>query len=112
MHPVNCPEHIISVEADLAIITCNSFHNKVLFDNSKVKEIIKLPTISIEDKDIDIISETKKGIRSNIDNAIIKLNEAKKRHDELEKYYIEAMDFIEVERVKNKMIQKIDQLVV
>jgi len=53
----------------------------------------------------------KKDMKSNIDKAITALKHAKAMHDDLENYYVDAMDFSGVDNCKSEMIEKIDELI-
>lgn len=85
---------------------------KDMFDDYNVKEVIKVESAPIDDIDIARIEELKNIGEKNIDKAIEILRNAKKMHDELEAYYIDAMDFNAMEDIKKEVIDKIDKPVV
>mgnify|MGYP006387474101 FL=1 len=63
----------------------------------------------INDIDKTKIEELKELGKKNIDKAIEILSNAKEKHDELEVYYIDAMDFNAMEDIKKEVIDKIDK---
>lgn len=108
MNPYGTAEHIISHDADIAVFTCNEYHLKDIFDyNSKV--VIKVESAPINDIDKTKIEELKELGKKNIDKAIEILSNAKEKHDELEAYYIDAMDFNAMEDIKKEVIDIIDK---
>lgn len=110
MFPRETAEHIISQEADIAVFTSNEFHSNELFDDNKVKDIIKIETKPVSDIDKGKIDEIEKESKRNIEKALSILHTAKKLHDDLENYYIEAMDFSAMKDIKNIILSKIDKL--
>lgn len=109
MYPAGTAEHIISPDAGIGVFICNDFHGKELFDANNVKEIIKVTIKPMNGNDRERLEFLKKEAVSNIENVTRILKNAKKKHDDLEKYYIEAMDFAAIEEIKNKVICKIDE---
>ena len=108
MNPYGTAEHIISHDADIAVFTCNEYHLKDIFDyNSKV--VIKVESAPINNIDKTKIEELKELGKKNIDKAIEILSNAKEKHDELELYYIDDMDFNAMEDIKKEVIDKIDK---
>ncbi|MBQ3184440.1 MAG: hypothetical protein IJB54_00490, partial [Firmicutes bacterium] len=91
------------------VFTCNKYHEKGLFDNSSVKALSKVEIAIINDKDAIRIKELEHLGKANIDKAIEILSNAKEKHDELEVYYIDAMDFNAMEDIKKEVIDKIDK---
>jgi len=109
--PRALPEHIISTEANIAVLTCNEFHDKNIFDGNNVTDIKSVNIKDIYEIDKTGINEMKKDMKSNIDKAITALKHAKAMHDDLENYYVDAMDFSGVDNCKSEMIEKIDELI-
>lgn len=109
MYPTETVEHILLPNAGIGVFTCNDFHGKELFEANNVKEIIKITTKPMNGNDRERLEFLKKEAVSNIENATRILKNAKKNHDDLEKYYIEAMDFAAIEEIKNKIIYRIDE---
>ena len=112
MNPYETAEHIISHDGNLAVFTCNKYHEKGLFDNSSVKALSKVEIAIINDNDAIRIKELEHLGKANIDKAIEILRNAKTMHDELEEYYIDAMDFKAMEEIKREVINKINKPVV
>jgi len=111
MNPYGTAEHIISPDADIAVFTCNEYHLMDIFDDDS-KEVIKVESAPIDDIDKARIEELKDIGKKNIDKAIEILSNAKEKHDELEVYYIGAMDFNAMEDIKKEVIDKIEKPVV
>ena len=112
MKPNETAEHIISKEAGLALFTCNEYHGKDIFEPDKVRALIKADIMPITDTDKNMIEELKNVANENIGSAIKHLKIAKKKHDELENYYIKAMDFDAVNKIKEQIIKRINELTV
>ncbi|MDD3693250.1 MAG: hypothetical protein PHX02_05030 [Oscillospiraceae bacterium] len=55
-----------------------------------------------------LITKNKKMMEMLLDEAYARIKAAKEKHDELEKKYIPQMDFAEVDKLKNKIIKKIE----
>ncbi len=106
MSPEHRPEHLIFPELSLGFYTANRHHpddfGKVL--NIDCKRLY----------DRDILSRHKNRIAFNnrsgdelISEAVNKLAAAKRIHDELEKYYIDAMDFEKAGEYTESLIEEI-----
>lgn len=106
MSPEAKPEHLIFPELSLGFYTSNR-HHPDNFSNSLNIDCTRL-------YDTDILARHKNRIAFNnrssdelLSEAIRKLGEAKKLHDELEKYYINAMDFSKMAEFSKKLIEEI-----
>jgi len=109
MKPMNDPEHFISYDAGVAVFTCNNIHDRKLFELDNVIYTVKISHPDENTSDFlnyyNLLSESKK----DIDKAVARLSVAKKMHDELEAYYVDAMDFDGISDIRNKLISKINR---
>jgi len=83
-------EHLIIPELHLAVVTSNSFHN-IKFTNQKTVHSRRF----ISDA-CDIANRTAFNLKAEkelLDSAIEQMQKAKANHDELEGFYIQAMNF-------------------
>lgn len=106
MSPELKPEHLIFPELSLGFYTSNRHHPDDFRD-----------TLNIDCQrlyDTDILSRHKNRIAFNnrsgdelLSEAVRKLEEAKRLHDELEKYYISAMDFSKMQDLTDKLLEEI-----
>lgn len=106
MSPEHKPEHLIFPELSLGFYTANRHHPD---DFGK--------TLNIDCRrlyDNDILSRHKNRIAFNnrssdelLSEAVNKLSSAKHIHDELEKYYIDAMDFEKMQEFSENLINEI-----
>ncbi|MFW5998857.1 MAG: hypothetical protein ACOCP5_03805 [Halanaerobiaceae bacterium] len=104
------PENIDGIiirELDTAVINETRPH---IIDSNKNDEIINL----LKGIDASIISgyssaikNSKKNFNLFLNKAISRLHRAKILHDELEEYYIKAMDFEELEKIQQNLIRNI-----
>lgn len=108
MEPGSKLEHIVSQEAGIAVFSINEYHGNML--SSKRSDIIKItPELhEMTQQEKKIYEELKESSRLNIEKAIAALKQAKALHDELESFYIPAMDFDKIEAVKHEIINKIE----
>lgn len=101
--PDNKPEHLIIPELSLGFYTSNRHHPfadkadktvdcKRFLDTEKLKAHKNRITFNRRARD------------EMLDEAINKLINAKKLHDELEKYYVNAMNFDRLRQISNKLI--------
>ncbi len=58
-------------------------------------------------RNLDEINESRELLNKFMEKAFTQLNKAKLNHDELEKYYVEAMDFTGVENRRQKLLDNI-----
>lgn len=95
MEPLTRPEHVISQSADVAVITENEYHSLPSgYTRNRKTRVIEISTNdSMKKISDDMIIDLRVRMLENINKAVKMLSEAKKYHDELEGYYIPAMDF-------------------
>ena len=112
-HNPLCPdikiEHIIVPQLRFGIITSSSLFEPVINENKIIKKIF---TRNFIDKDYvnqnkNKILFRKKMIKQLIDRSVIELDVIKGLHDELEQYYINAMDFDKLNEFTNIFINTI-----
>lgn len=105
-------EHIFVPELGLAFVTSNKFHD---FSYSvDPYRIINVARFSFNEE----LKKSKKRLYSNrkavdlmINEAEKLIKEAKKLHDELEEYYVKAMDFTKAEKLTREVLSKIDKII-
>ncbi len=103
MSPDYKPEHVIFPSLSLGFYTANRYHTAEFSDAKHIDCRRFLNT--------DIISRHKNRIAFNnrsrdelLNEAVLQLKKAKSIHDELEKYYIEAMDFDKSSKFYERLI--------
>lgn len=99
-------EHVVCNDAGIAVITGNSYHGDQI-RKMRGEVITVLPeagnqVLGVQYEKAMISAE------GDISDAVIMLGKAKHIHDELEKLYIESMDFERLNEVKNTIIDKIE----
>jgi predicted signal transduction protein with EAL and GGDEF domain len=67
------------------------------------------PSVEVTQK--DVLTDLENRYRSHMNQGTKHLAQAKSLHDELEKYYISAMDFSKVNDITNKLIEDISNLI-
>lgn len=96
-------DHLLFPKAGIAITTSNSFHS-CNYENSISIEGLMKP---IEIMNISIMARHLSMSQSLIDNACSHITRAKQLHDNLESYYITAMDFSKVDTIYDQIIEEI-----
>lgn len=96
-------DHLIFPKAGIAITTSNSFHS-CNYENSVSIDGLMKP---IEIMNISTMTRHLSMAQSLIDNACLHIARAKQLHDDLESYYIAAMDFTKVDDIYNKVIEEV-----
>ncbi len=102
LFPFNKVEHIIIPQLKLTVFTQNSYHNSITGD------IKKISTNRFYDegglyKNKEKLTFQSKAKGELIDEAVKNLVKALKCHDELEKYYIQTVDFSKVEEIGDNL---------
>lgn len=109
MNPANKLEHIVVREAGIAMV-CENIYHSVDIRNHNGK--VYIAEIKYDAEENNLVAETYDKLRemssNNIYEALNALEKAKKYHDELEQYYISAMDFEKVEMIIEKVILEIE----
>lgn len=110
MEPLTRPEHVISQDADVAVITENEYHSlpSGCIRNRKTRVIEISTNDSMKKISDDMIIDLRVRMLENINKAVKMLSDAKKHHDELEGYYIPAMDFAGVRETGEDIIEEIE----
>ncbi len=106
LRPSSSPLHLIIPEDNIGFFTSNSESNFKLYANKNINAmrfIDKVKFSMYKNK----ISFNKKASDSFNEEAISIIKKAKSVHDELEKYYIKAMDFEKLNSVIDNLIVKI-----
>ena len=106
--PLNKLEHIIMPSEKTGIFTCNKYHYT---DRSDELFSLKIAEDSADNNmKYCIIQEQKAEAENNIMKAVEMLKNAKREHDNLEKYYIDAMDFEGIESVFSRIVYEIEEV--
>lgn len=93
-------DHIIIPELDTAIST-STFKNSTIYDLNEY-----LDTTVIRNFELDLKSDNNE-FNNLLKHAIAYLKKAKENHDMLEKYYIPNMNFNEIEKLRDKLLNRI-----
>lgn len=98
-------EHIIIPQADISIVTIRSNH-KISLEFDRVIHAKRFYASSQIKENKNKLSWSKKVCNELIDEAVFYLSKAKQTHDELEKCYIDTMDFEKAEIFEREFIEK------
>jgi hypothetical protein len=101
-------EHLLIPDLGIAILTKNSFHGQTL--SGKVIEAEKFYMRPIYRDFGTVFSIYDDTVQKRLDNACMRLEKIKKRHDELEAFYKAAMDFSGVGMLAEKTAEEIISL--
>lgn len=96
------PQHVLLPEADLGIVTANKLHN---FEEQKAYRIHMTRFLNEESCKKLHFGKEEKLIQTCIDKALSALKTEKAYHDDLEEFYIEAMDFKKLNQHTQKLIR-------
>jgi len=96
-------DHLIFPKAGIAITTANVFHNTKA-DNQEVLEDVFKPIPNMENEQMNLHLDMAKEL---ITTASKHIERAKLLHDDLEAFYVEAMDFSKVDSIFDKIIKEI-----
>ena len=111
MDPESKIDHIVCPDIGLAVITCNNFHG--IKESDTDQRVISIG-MDLTGEMISICGEAYQhmceGSREDIHRGLRYLALAKAYHDELEGYYIPAMDFERIGEVKDEIIRKIENM--
>lgn len=106
--PLN-PEIIETIMVnDLELVISNDAN--VEKNAVKVIDLDSFIKRDISENDNSYLSRDRMLFNNLIDEAIMKIQTAKKLHDELERYYIESMDFKKMSELRTKTIERIKSL--
>ncbi|MBQ7637737.1 MAG: hypothetical protein IJS90_02400 [Clostridia bacterium] len=106
LSPETKADHIIVPELSLGVFTANRFHDfecetakSVQCSRFLIKNELRLHK--------NRLSFIKRAYNEMINEAVVRLSQAKALHDELEKYYIDAMDFDALGECSEKLVEQI-----
>lgn len=110
MSPERKLEHVVCEGADLAVICSNEYHvvDSANIDGKVVR--IKADEVFTGDGDRragEVFEDVKESSRGLILKAVALLEKAKGRHDMLEKYYVDAVDFDALRQVEDHITRSI-----
>ena len=115
MKPSTKLEHLLIPQLGLAFITSNQYHtvNASALDAEVISielgSIIRRDTIRYQE---NILEDSKAKMEELLDMAVVCLTQAKKEHDDLEKYYIPNMDFLKIDELRRDLTQKFSQWII
>lgn len=104
LNPHSKIEHIMVPELGLGFVTTNKYFE---FDHPNSKNIsyarfTDLPKLKNKKQ---LINFNQKAIKQLIEEAVDSLKTAKQLHDDLEKYYIEAVDFKQIDEIAKNLLK-------
>lgn len=103
------PEHIVIPEKDLSIATSNKYHT-VISSYSEIIDLDKYLDRETIESSGDIIEYNRLEFEGLLNRAVMTLEQAKKLHDILEKYYISSMNFEAINELIEKTAARIESL--
>lgn len=113
MKPAVKVEHLLIPDLNLAFVTSNQYHS---LDPSTLdaQEVILIDLENMIHYDAiryqeNILEDSKKKMEELMEKAIFCLSQAKKEHDDLEKYYVPNMDFLKIDELRQDLTHKISQ---
>jgi len=113
MAPEKGPEHILCPTASFAVTTCNTFHDaRKALSGKKTMELKVSPEGKGKSLQNELLKELQDSSRRDIFKALELLKKAKAYHDELEGYYVPYMDFSKIAKIKDEIIEKVEEIVV
>lgn len=104
MNPKEKIEHIIFPDLKFGIFTSDSYNKIESYKTVNSSRFIDKNKLYKTKNSIAFLNKAKNEM---LDEAVDSLKSAKSAHDILESYYIEAMDFNKVEKIKNNLIENI-----
>ncbi len=104
--PLKKAEHIIIPKLSLTLFTQNSFHNSITGDIKRIDctRFSEKELLAKNKEKLRFLQTTKAEL---IDGAVKNISKALKVHDELEKYYINAIDFSIINEMGEKLLNQI-----
>jgi len=99
-------DHLVIKDIKIALTTKKV--NSINYNYINVDECLNKEILLKREKDILVDSRT---LNELIQKAVSNISHAKKLHDEMEKYYIDNMDFEKIDELNRKIIQRILKLI-
>lgn len=112
MKPSTKLEHLLIPGLNLAFVTSNQYHTidkgalKAAIIPIDLSSIIRYESIKYLE---NILEDSKKKMEELLEKAIFCLGQAKKEHDNLEKFYVPNMDFLKIDALRQELTQKFSQ---
>jgi len=112
MKPATKLEHLLIPELSLAFITSNQYHtiDKPALSAEiipiELENIIRYDSIKYQE---NILTDSKIKMEELLEKGIVCLSQAKKEHDDLEKYYVPNMDFLKIDALRQELTHKFSQ---
>ena len=104
MQPDTKLECIIIPELKIGFCVSNSYHKMKKIEVFKTIHCKRFMDSRIIEKNKQDIKTNKKLTKQLLDEAILNLKKAKSIHDDLEKYYVQSMDFKKVSDIADRVI--------
>ena len=109
MKPSTKLEHLLIPDLSLAFVTSNQYHT--VDDSSISAEIVPVNLEQIIRYDAvryleNILDDSETKMRELLEMAVYCLGQAKKEHDDLEKFYIPNMDFPKIDALRMELIRR------
>lgn len=106
MNPEHKTEHLVFPDIGLGIFTSNTYHPMInkTYKTVNTDRFIDKDKIEKHKNSISFLKKTKMEM---LKEAVVSLQAAKSAHDILESYYINAMDFDKVKKIKDNVIEDI-----
>ena len=112
MKPASKLEHLLIPALSLAFVTSNRYHHidpasiQAQLCGINLADIIRYDSIRYLDT---ILQDSRSKMEELLEKGILCLGQAKKEHDELEKYYVPNMDFLKIDALRQELTQKFSQ---
>lgn len=97
-------EHLLIPKLNLAFTVSNEYH---AYDNGEIVDFNEYASKYILETHRKAREFAKTQIKTLLDGAVDAIAEAKEYHDELEKYYIPAMNFDKIDEISEKTIKEV-----
>ena len=112
MKPSTKLEHLLIPELGVAFVTSNQYHT--IKEETLDAEVISINLADIIRYNVikyqkDILEDSQIQMEKLLEKAIFCLSQAKKEHDELEKFYVPNMDFMKIDALRQELTHKFSQ---
>jgi len=101
-------EHIIIPKLKLAFLTSNKFHRVEYLKPQKRVKASNFTDVAELNNKKNYITFNKKASKSFLEETVRCMQEAKKHHDALESFYIPCVDFDEVNKIQDGLLDKLN----
>ncbi|KNZ68431.1 hypothetical protein Tfer_3008 [Thermincola ferriacetica] len=99
---------VVIPEINIAVINSMPPHTvEPTRDGDRIIDMLECVSPQVVEKNRAAVNDAEKRFNQKVEEAIRFISKAKKLHDELETYYIDAMDFAAVDETRDKILTKI-----